>query len=587
MHTLAQAAETTTAPEFAGTAEQQTLAARLFQLFQRHGRFFGDRAPIRMTVEALAAYFEQHEAGEQNWMSAVEAALNANPRVFSREEHDGQTVFVTTRSGVPPTSLPPTTRSQTLTRRFATPEPKREPAPQRRRASGVVPTLAFQQPAAIPSPYEPDSWQAAVAASLREAEEARIRDEEALAVREIAGVAAEADHDAGDPRQATGSTEPWAVDASTVTVDELEEAIRQTLGREMSVARWGDRWMAEERVQRFSRGDLRRIEDLLREQSDPVSDLEIVQDIMGIRPTAPEFETARFALNYRLSHETREFEFLGTDTIGRWALANQTSIGAVKRKAAEIGQDYRFLLDYRAALEPLADGLVEHVLTFYEYQYGLLPLDTNVGAIMPAQGFPDQRAARITFESPQTNDTLVAELRFPTSNRGGFIAGLEDFYAANLVPGAVLTIERTDDPTRFLLEYFQVSGEDRKLLHLDERKGRYTFRSTTFYCATQADMLLTESNFPKLADAKPLEERAKRRPEQVVAATFERVGEHIGSPETPRFRAAFADLLAVANVERPISAELLRDILSGGAFEEFTADDNQEDTFIYQPATGG
>ena len=39
--------------------------------------------------------------------------------------------------------------------------------------------------------------------------------------------------------------------------------------------------MSEERVQRFSRGDLRRIEDLLREQSEPVSDRDIVQDVLG------------------------------------------------------------------------------------------------------------------------------------------------------------------------------------------------------------------------------------------------------------------------------------------------------------------
>ena len=182
---------------------------------------------------------------------------------------------------------------------------------------------------------------------------------------------------------------------------------------------------------------------------------------------------------------------------------------------------------------------------------------------------------------------MVAELRFPTSNRGGFIAGLENFYAANLVPGAVLTIEQTDQPTHFLLEYFQASGTDRKLLQLDERKSRYSFRPTTFYCATQAEMLLTEGRFPKLADAKPLDERAKRRPEQVVATTFERIGENVGLTDAPRYQASFADLLAAANIERPISAELLRDILTSGTYQEFSVDDTEEDAFLYESGARG
>jgi hypothetical protein len=100
-------------------------------------------------------------------------------------------------------------------------------------------------------------------------------------------------------------------------------------------------------------------------------------------------------------------------------------------------------------------------------------------------------------------------------------------------------------------------------------------------------MLLDEHRFPKLADARPLEERIRRRPEQVVAATFERVGDNIGSASAPRYRASFTDLLAVANVERPLSAEFLRDILTGGAYREFMADDTEEDVFIYEPGTGG
>jgi hypothetical protein len=135
------------------------------------------------------------------------------------------------------------------------------------------------------------------------------------------------------------------------------------------------------------------------------------------------------------------------------------------------------------------------------------------------------------------------------------------------------------------LEYFQVSGEDRKLLYLDERKVKYAYRSTTYYCATQDDFLLSEGRFPKLADIKPLDDRARRRPEQVVQTTFERIGENVGTSDDPRYSASFGDLLAVANIERPISAEYLRDILTSGTYPEFSTDESSEDVYVYQPVS--
>jgi hypothetical protein len=343
--------------------------------------------------------------------------------------------------------------------------------------------------------------------------------------------------------------------------------------------------MAEERLQRFSRGDLRRIEDLLREQDSGVAnDEDIVQDVLGVRPNASEYAATIFAVNYRLSRETREFEYLGTATHGVWSLANPPAVGTTKRKTSEIGQDYRFLLDYRTPDENLEEGLIEHILSFYEYTYGVLPLDANLATIMPQAGFAEQRAARLVFESPQTTESVVAELRFPTGNRGGFITGLEQFFAENMVPGAVVTIEKTDRPDHFLLEYFRVSGEDRKLLHYDERKDKFAFRPTTYYCATQDEFVLSDNRYPKLADAKPLDERTRRHPEQVVAAAFERAGENVGTASEPRYWSIFNDLLAVSNIERPISAELLRDILTSGTYQEFTPDESTEDAFFYTPA---
>lgn len=564
---------TITGPAFSGSKEQQELAERLFSVFQARGRFFSDLTPIRLTVAQMAEFMEQQEPGA-DWPGLIDAALSASPDVFSREEQDDSIVFATTRAGTPGVSGNDAGRQQVLIRRFVDPEPRREPV---RR-----PTPARQ--------FEPTPPEPVVADEPRRTETySRLED---LGMPEP-DVQPDVVEQAPDERveepvvdvPSAPSIATDTLDVASASDEDLAEAVRSSLTREIAVARWGDTWMAEDRVERLSRGDLRRIEDYLKEQdAGAATDEDIVQDVFGVRPNAPEYDTRRFAINFRLSRETREFEYLGTSRLGLWSVANPPPVGTSKRKASEIGQDYRFLLDYRTPDEMIEEGLVEHILSFYEYTYGVLPLDANIASIMPEAGFPEQRAARITFESPQTNETFQAELRFPTGNRGGFIAGLETFFADNLVPGAVVTIEKTDRDDQFLLEYFRVSGEDRKLLHVDEKKGKYAFRSTTYYCATQDEWVLSENSYPKLADAKPLDDRARRRPEHVVAVTFERVGENVGDALMPRYSASFTDLLAVANIERPISAELLRDILTSGTYQEFSADDSSEDTFFYSPS---
>jgi hypothetical protein len=485
-----------------------------------------------------------------------------------------------------------------------------QPASRSLRGPAAAEPAAGDLPADFP--FAADSWQAAVAAQLRKvsqetpaAEEAAAElelTEEALAeasdemVEEAAGLAAalaklaeteELEEEFEDEVEELVAEVPAGaldvVDASTATDEELFDAIRFDLSREAEVARWGDQWLLESNVPRLSRGDLRRVQEFFEDAEGPLTDVEIVENLRGIRPNADEFELERFALNYRLSREVRDFEYVGTATEGLWATLRMGIVGTERRKASEIGQDYRYLLDYRTPDDDLEPGIVEHVLTFYEYQLGVLPLDANLATIMPQPAFNEQRAARLTFELPQTSELVVAELRFPTSNRGGYIVGLDDFYAANLVPGALVTIEATDRDSHFIIEFFQMSRQDRKLLQLDERKGRYVFQNTTYYCATQEEMLLTDGAFPRLADTEPLDDRTRRRPELVVAKTFERVGDNIGEADAPRYRASFFELLAGANVERPISSKFLRDILEGGAYPEFNTDD-EPDTYIYAPS---
>lgn len=586
-----QSAQSAPTLDLGGTAKQKELAGRLFRVFEAHGRFFSSNAPIRISLTQLSEFMAAQEPDQADWSKEITTALTASKKVFLREEQDGEVFFVTTRSGTIPGDDSSDDQAHTLGKRFATPEPKRAIPPTRKLAPSR-PTPAYidshyqaTEPSisrTYPSVASDDSY-VVVPTTLPTFVEPQAPADDVPAADVDVEVAAGVDVEEEVAVQAPAATPAAAINIASADDADIAEAVVESLGQEMSVARWGDLWMMEDRVQRFSRGDLRRIEDFLREQGGIATDEDIVQDILGVRSNAAEYDGTRFALNYRLSRETREFEYLGTDTVGVWSLSNQPSIGTTKRKPSEIGQDYRFLIDYRTPEEGLEEGIVEHILSFYEYSYGVLPLDANLATLLPKSGFADQRAARVTFESPQTNETIVTELRFPTGNRGGFVAGLEQFFAENLVPGAVLTIERTDRPNHFLLEYFQVSGEDRKLLHFDERKAKYAYRSTTYYCATQDDFLLTEGRFPKLADAKPLDDRARRRPDQVVQATFERVGENVGSSDSPKYSSSFSDLLAAANIERPISSEFLRDILTSGTYPEFSADESSEDVYLYVP----
>ncbi|HLI52113.1 MAG TPA: hypothetical protein VKU87_09960, partial [Thermomicrobiaceae bacterium] len=267
----------------------------------------------------------------------------------------------------------------------------------------------------------------------------------------------------------------------------------------------------------------------------------------------------------------------------RWSTNGLPAIGTTKRKLNEIGTDYRFLLEYPGQAEETSEPVIEHVLTYYEYEYGVLPYSAAFAALLPKPVLAEQRVAVLSFESPQTYETILAELHFPTGNRGGYVAGLEKFFAENLIPGALITIERDENDGKYLIEYLPVSGEDRKLLHLDEKKNKYVFRPTTFYCATQESMVLSDGRFDRLANASPLDERTRRRLDETLAVTFERVGDVVESDGESRYMAIIDDLLTVANVERPMTGDVIRDLVRSDAYPQFSNDPDVEDVFYYQP----
>lgn len=558
-----QAIEEQVRPEFKGSKKNKELALRVFEVTSATARFFSHSAPVRIGLTTLAEHISSVDGDDVDKVrKAIDKALTENDHVFLREEQDDEVFFVTTRSGLPPVLSIDEDTSHSFPSRFMEPPPIPEFTPPRRR------------------PQRPP-------------EESEFADLQDIAGEDLTGAFADLEREAVNLPADSAAAQPEAPaepvetlsDISEATDDEIAAALKYQLAYDYSVANFGDSWMAEDKVPRLSRGDLRRIKDYIAEQGAPVSDHQIVQDLLGIRQNAQEYELHLFAVNFRLSRETRDFEFVGIPGAHYWTTAGIEAPTVAKRKASEVGQDYRILLDLPEFPETPEEGVIEHVLTFYEHRHGVLPLDGAFSTIIPGPVLEGQRSAIVRFESPLTNESFPVEVRFPTGNRGGFLAGFADFFNEHLVPGAFLTIEAADEPGKYTVEFLTVSGQDRKLLVLDEKKNQYQFESRTFYCAPNEDMLISENRFPKLAGTSPLDERTRRQPELVLARAFDHVGERVDADGDGQLMAVLDELVGAANIERPVPAELIRAIASSDNHPEFSLDPEADDVIYYRPGT--
>jgi hypothetical protein len=554
------------APDFTGSAAQQKVAADVFAIFRGQGQFMSFDATIRLTLDAIA-----ERSGHS--VEDVRAAIDANPAVFAVEtDEEGVVVASTTRSGRAP-AAPRADGRHDFRTRFMTPLPKPvapEPAP-------VVEAPRIDR--GWDSPLETLYPEVASEAAIELDEDEAVAEPEPAEIDELetpveAVVTPEA------PRTITVAPSA-ATDVSGVDDLDLAAALGDRLAGDIRVANFGDQWMLEERVPRVSRGDLRRMKDYIQEQERPLTDDMLVQDVFGIRPGSADFELMRFAVNFRLSKEHRDFDFVGTSGQRFWSTSSLPQIGTKRRKPNEIGTDLKYLIDETPeGITPRTSTSLDHVLTFYEYHLGLLPYDAELQALLPAPLQPNQRSAVLTFECPQSYTTYLVELRYPTPNRGGFILGLDDFFTENLVPGALISIQRTENDGHYKVEYLPASGQSGRLLELEDRRQRYVFRPTTYACEVDERFLLSEDRFPRLGAEKPLDEKARRRAESVVAATFERVGElHEGHG----YAATFDDLLAAVNVERPFSPTYLRQVLEQDETGAFAVDPDGENVYTYVP----
>lgn len=550
--------------EFRGKKEEKNLARWVYNLMAHQGAMFGMDTPIRQRLPALIDYFLEKNVlrREREEVAAlIEAALAKNDHIFAREERDGEVVYVTTRRGRPTgiAPLPP------LPPRRMHPTPEGGSPLPRRKAVRRPPMSSFWVRAAIQQMQAPqEAVLEAPPAEVVAVEEAPSPPVVRRAVTTTFTLPNGVVIDLRQPPE----------EIVALHGDAIGGVLRDALDRDFRLVSFGDAWYLEDRLEHFSKGRLNEIRRYILEEEMPLSDATILSDLLFKNVRDPDYDLWAFSLNARLLREKKDFEYVGVPGANLWSVKGLPAIGSRFLKATEIGQDYAYLQDEPALQERRPQ--LEHFLTFYEYHHGVLPYDAAARAFFPPPLLADQRAAYLRFEIPQHYEAYAVELRYPSGNRGGWLWGLDEFFHNSLVPGAMVMISRTEEPNVFVLQYIATEGMERRLLTYDERRNRYTFEQSTFYCEVEESLLLDEARFSGLRNTNPLPPASRRRPADVVAHAFTKVGQKKGS----RYQLALETLFAAVNIERPFSMAFLQQVL---AENDVFAPGDEEGVYLYTP----
>ncbi len=611
-------------PLFKGTDDQQALAAEIFRLMTTQGALFAADAPIKQTLGNLADFLAAQKQRDRDVIAEeIDSALQENNQVFLREEQNGEILYVTSRLGKyvpyqedtrhmfkerlyePENPLPIDDISvvvSTSRPALTTVEPVFISDYWQRQA-GLTPV----SPETLRQPTPAEAEPAVVAAVPPvEAAPATIAEEpvieavpaEVAPPEEVVAVPA-APEPVEQPVSRFAFTLPdgtridLAQPPATLVAEHgsaLAKALIERIDQDplRRIVSFGRSIYPEASVVSLGKNDMRRIRDYILEVGEPLLDTTIIADLYYHNPRQSDYEGFRFSLNYRLSRE-KDFEFVGVEGARLWSTRGLPMIGTKRVKASEIGQLTAYLtegyddsLELQSADSIKQSGTVTRLLTFFEWEYGILPLDASLTTLLPKPLLPDQRSAVLRFESPQHYSSYLVEVRYPTGNRGGWLQGLEDFFREHLVPGALVTIGRTDDSNIFTISYAEASESQDRLLTLDEKKNKFAFANLSFYCAVDNDWLLNQQRFGKLKNLKALPMSDRRKGDVVLAHVFETAGEQMGRRDEPRYWMSLDDLTVAYNVLRPTSKSYLRTLLEED--EAYTLDQSTPGAYYYTPA---
>lgn len=595
--------------EFAGSAEEQALAKRVWEVMTGQGSFHARDAVIRQTLENVAAFLASQDSGDAAALvPQLDAVIKANPTIFGREDRNGSIVISTSRRGTPNPRTPD--RRHTFAQRLY--EPTR-PLPVED-INNIVTTV--RPPLTTVEPIQISNYWRALAGYAQPTEDLVVPSAEATApdtvevedapaaeapVAPVAAAPVVTPQPAPVPAPPVAPTPPVSrtavalSDGSTLDLQLPLETLLEQFGAVLQaevaaaisedplrrVVSFGAMYYSSDALPNFGKNDLRRIRDYIVEQGEPMPDVSILSDVYRERPGTNSFEVFRFGLNYRLSRE-KDFEFVGTEGVNLWSAKGLPAIGTKRIKASDLGQFYAFEIEGYDDTQSATDGTVSHYLSVFEWEYGVLPLNNTFASIMPHPILDEQRSVAIRIEAPQHYSTYLAEVRFPTPNRGGWIWGLEDFFREYLVPGTLITLSATEEPTVFTIAYDEIGGVEDKLLHFEEKRNRFVFMPVTYYAAVDEDLLPSQKRYGKLRNLKPLPMNDRKKTDVVIEHVFETLGEQLGTKEEPMFWIQFNELHLGINVLRPMSPTYLEYLLSQD--EAYYADEATAGAWYYKPA---
>jgi hypothetical protein len=587
---------------FRGSVEQRALAEQVYKIMTTQGRLFAVDAPIRQTLANLADYFAmQRKADREQVAEEIDAALRENEGLFAREEREDDVFYVTSRTGAY-TPRQEDTRHM-FRKRLHDPE---NPLP----VDDISVVVTTTRPAltTVEPVYISEYWQQQAGIlptpSFEDTIEGEPIEQQALEVEpevfDEAPVVVAAPTPTVVERVPVDSVitlpnglqidlrrpveELMAQYGSTLT-SQLRTAVERAIAPRLVV--FGNQVFPELGSSGFGKNDLRRIRDYLLEAGEPLLDTQILQDIFRYNTNRPDYESFRFELNYRLSRE-KDFEFVGVEGARLWTTKGMPPIGTKRLKASEMGQIMGYIeeglddsLANQSADTIRKSGTLSHILTFFEWEYGVLPFTRAMAALLPSALLPDQRTTVLRFEAPQHYTSALVELRYPTGNRGGWLQGLDVFFRDYLVPGALITIARTENQHIFTITYEEQPETTDRLLVVDEKKNKLAFEDVTYYCAVDSDVLLTQQQFGRLRNLKLFPMGERRKGEMLLEHVFDTAGEPVGTRSEPRYRATLGRLLVALNVLRPASTDYLNHLLKDSDLYE--PDPEQAGTWYFTP----
>jgi hypothetical protein len=596
-------------PSFIGNADQRALAEQVFQIMRTQGTFFATDAPIQQTLGNLVDFFAgQQKTDPEEVRKKIDTALRENKAVFAREERDGDVIYVISRLGVYRPRQED--RSHMFKRRLYEPD---HPLP----VDDISVVVTTTRPAltTVEPVFISDYWQQQAGLSPVPL---ALPDEVEIAPDEV------------EPEEIVAAAPPLPVEDVAVAVPipevvvaaptpsslnsfiALPNGIQIDLGRTVAdlmgqygptlvsqfraafendplrrIVSFGNDVFPEAAVANFGKNDLRRIRDYLMETGEPLLDTQIIADIFYHNPRQADYEPFRFALNYRLNRE-KDFEFVGVAGARLWSTKGLPAIGGKRIKASDMGQIAAYIEEDfdDSLLDQSADsirkgGSLSHILTFFEWEYGVLPFTRALGALLPTALLSDQRTAVLRFESPQHYTASLVELRYPTGNRGGWLQGFEEFFHERLVPGALITLARTEEPHIFTITYEEQAEASDRLLVLDEKKNKFAFANVSYYSTVDSDMLVNQQQYARLRNLKSLPMNERRKGEQVLEHVFAVAGEPVGTRSEPRYYLSADELYVALNVLRPASRSYLAHLLKAGEF--FEEDATTAGAWYYSP----